>query len=75
MKNFTTLSNNAAQRARGFGTTSHLLLVAVMLISATGLSGCLVAGYSSSGGAFIWPGGLGVVVVILLVLFLLRRRR
>ena len=39
-----------------------------------GCTGCLVAGYSSSGGAFIWPGGLGLVVVILIVVLLLRRR-
>ncbi len=41
---------------------------------ALGCTGCLVAGYSSGGGGFIWPGGLGLVVMILLVLFLLRRR-
>ena len=38
------------------------------------LVGCVVAGVSSSGGAFIWPGGMGLLV-ILLVLFLLLRRR
>ncbi len=38
------------------------------------LSGCLVAGVSSSGGGFIWPGGLGLVVIVLVVLFLMRRR-
>ncbi len=49
-------------------------IVAVGFLSLPLLSGCLVAGVSSSGGAFIWPGGLGLVVVILLVIFLLRRR-
>ena len=43
--------------------------------SLTLLSGCLVAGVSSSGGAFVWPGGLGLIVVVLLVVFLLLRRR
>ena len=38
------------------------------------LAGCVVAGVTSSGGAFIWPGGMGLLV-ILLVLFLLLRRR
>lgn len=45
------------------------------LVAAMGCSGCLVAGYSSSGGGFIWPGGLGLLVVILVVVFLLRRGR
>jgi len=40
----------------------------------TTLTGCLVAGVSSTGGAFIWPGGLGFVLMILVVIFLLRRR-
>ncbi len=52
-----------------------ILLLAAALLATSGLTGCLVAGYSSNGGAFIWPGGLGLVVVILVVLFLLRRRR
>jgi len=51
------------------------LLVVVSLLGAVGLCGCLVAGYSSSGGAFIWPGGLGLFVMILLIVLLLRRRR
>ena len=52
-----------------------VLLLASVLAATTGLTGCLVAGYSSNGGAFIWPGGLGLVVGILVVLFLLGRRR
>jgi hypothetical protein len=39
-----------------------------------GLSGCLVAGYSSGGGWFVWPGSLGLIVIVLLIVFLLRRR-
>lgn len=38
------------------------------------LSGCIVAGVSSSGGGFIWPGGLGLVVIVLVVLWMMRRR-
>ena len=41
----------------------------------TSLSGCLVAGYSSSGGGFIWPGGLGLIVILLLLFFFFRGRR
>ena len=53
----------------------YVLLALTAVAATTGLTGCLVAGYSSNGGAFIWPGGLGLFVVILLVFFLLRRRR
>ena len=52
-----------------------ILFLATAIACSLGLTGCLVAGYSSNGGAFVWPGGLGLVVVILVVLFLLRRRR
>jgi hypothetical protein len=39
------------------------------------LSGCLIAGYSSSGAGFIWPGGLGLLVVLGLLLWLVLRQR
>ena len=39
-----------------------------------GLSGCLVAGYSSGGGWFVWPGSLGLLVLVLLIVFLIKRR-
>ncbi len=39
------------------------------------LCGCLVAGYSTGGGWFVWPGSFGILLVVLLVLFLLRRKR
>lgn len=51
-----------------------LLLVSGFTLPLT-LSGCLVAGYSSRGGGFIWPGGLGLVVLVLLLIFFLRGRR
>jgi hypothetical protein len=31
-------------------------------------------GYSSSGGWFLWPGGLGLVLLVLFLLFFLRGR-
>ncbi len=39
------------------------------------LSGCLMAGWSSGGGSFIWPGGLGLLVMLGLLLWLLLRQR
>ena len=55
-------------------TIEQALLAAAASFTSVSLSGCLVAGVSSSGGAFIWPGGLGLVVILLVVFFLLRRR-
>jgi hypothetical protein len=52
----------------------NLLVASAGLAAATLLSGCLVVGWSSAGGGFIWPGGLGLVVMIVLVLFFLRKR-
>jgi hypothetical protein len=43
-------------------------------VATLGLSGCLVAGYSSGGGWFVWPGSLGLLVIVLIVVFLMRRR-
>lgn len=60
---------------RAFRNTSATL---IGLLACMGLSGCMVAGFSSggSGGAgFIWPGGLGLVFVLLAVLWFLLRRR
>jgi hypothetical protein len=50
-------------------------VAAATLLAASGLCGCLVAGVSSGGGWFIWPGGLGFLLMILVVFLLLRRRR
>ncbi len=55
--------------ARRFGMAA---MAALCLLTQTG---CLViAGYSSRGGWFLWPGGLGGLLLILLVLFVLLRR-
>ena len=45
------------------------------LVPCSLLSGCLIAGWSSGGGSFIWPGGLGLIVVLGLLLWLLLRQR
>jgi hypothetical protein len=51
-----------------------LLIVLGALVMTMGLSGCVVVGWSSAGGGFIWPGGLGLVLMVLLVVWLVRRR-
>jgi hypothetical protein len=45
-------------------------MIAVGLILAVTLSGCVVVGTSSRGDWFIWPGGFGLLFVILIFLFL-----
>jgi len=60
-------------RSKAVRLTKPCLLV-VAFIATLGLSGCLVAGYSSRGGGFIWPGGIGLLLVALLIFFVLRRR-
>ncbi len=62
-------------RVERMGRLRSVLLAMVGVVFTGGLSGCLVAGYSSRGGAFVWPGGLGLVVMLVLLYFLLRGRR
>ncbi len=50
------------------------LAVLCLGLVATMLSGCLVVGYSSNGGWFLWPGGFSVLVLVLLIVMLRRRR-
>lgn len=50
-----------------------LTIVGALLVLSQ--SSCVGVGYSSGGGWFIWPGGLGLVVLIIVVIFLVRRRR
>ncbi len=39
------------------------------------LTGCIAVGYTSGGGWFVWPGGLGLLLLLIaIVLFVLRRR-
>jgi hypothetical protein len=47
----------------------------VLLTLALSLTSCVSVGYSSRGGWFVWPGGLGLLLVIIVVVLLLRRRR
>jgi hypothetical protein len=54
-------------------STVSLAKLAVLLLSCTTLTGCLVAGVSSSGHFFIFP-SIGVIVLIIIVLLVMRRR-
>ena len=36
---------------------------------------CVVGGYSSDGGFFLWPGSILVTIVLVLLFLFLRRRR
>ncbi len=51
----------------------RIVLLAITL--AMTQNACIAVGYSSRGGWFLWPGGLGLIVVVLLLIFLLRRGR
>ena len=52
---------------------STLTLLVMLLLSSTALTGCLVAGVSSSGHFFIFP-SIGVIVLIIIIFLVLRRR-
>jgi hypothetical protein len=54
--------------------STKLATLCAASVATLGLSGCLVAGYSSGGGWFVWPGSLGLLVIVLVVVFLMRRR-
>ena len=48
-----------------------LLLLPLMLTQPS----CVVAGYSSRGGLFFWPGGIGLLLVALILFLVFRSRR
>lgn len=51
-----------------------ILLALVSLACCSGATGCLVAGYSSGSGFWMWPGSI-VITLILILFFFLRRGR
>ena len=59
-------------------TRSRMLRCMSLLLGGFGaanlLSGCVMVGYSSRGGFFVWPGGLGLLLLLLLLWLLLRPR-
>lgn len=46
---------------------------AVGLVVCSALSGCLVAGYTSGAGWWVWPGSLVATLILVLLFFLSRR--
>lgn len=54
-------------------TSAGTILIG-MLAACGWLTGCIAVGYSSRGGWFMWPGGLGLLLIVLLVALVLRRR-
>jgi hypothetical protein len=48
--------------------------IAILLAATLPLTGCLVAGYSSGSGFFIWPGSI-LLTLIAIIFFVLMRRR
>ena len=47
--------------------------VAVWLVCCFAMVGCLVAGYSSGGGFWVWPGSIVVTVALILLWYFTRR--
>jgi hypothetical protein len=52
---------------------SRITVTAIAL--ALSQTACVVGGYSSDGGFFLWPGSLVLTVVLVLLFLFLRRRR
>ena len=59
------------RRSRSLGAGVRL---AACLALCSMLSGCLVAGYSSGSGVWVWPGSI-VITIVLILFYLLTRRR
>jgi hypothetical protein len=47
--------------------------VAVWLVCSFALVGCLVAGYSSGGGLWIWPGSIVITLALIALWYFTRR--
>jgi hypothetical protein len=57
-------------------TASNIRIAAMLAMSLAGgctLTGCLVAGYSSGGGFWVWPGSIVITLVLLALWFFTRR--
>lgn len=50
-------------------------LSVLTLTLALSQSACVVGGYSSDGGFFLWPGSIVVTILLVLLFLYLRRRR
>ena len=60
-----------AERGRTFMRRTTVLAPALALSQ----TACVVGGYSSDGGFFLWPGSILVTIVLVLLFIFLRRRR
>jgi hypothetical protein len=45
------------------------------LLLALSQTACVVGGYSSEGGFYLWPGSIVITVVLVLLFLFMRRRR
>lgn len=55
-------------------TAAAILRCSLALSFVAGLSGCLVAGYTSQSGFWVWPGSIVITLVLILLYFLTRHR-
>lgn len=53
----------------------RLLLPGALLMTMLTQSACIVIGYTSRGGWFIWPSGLGLIALLILFYLLFGHRR
>jgi len=49
------------------------LVLSLGLVCCCGLAGCLVAGYSSGSGFWVWPGSIVITLALILLWYLTRR--
>jgi 4-hydroxybenzoate polyprenyltransferase len=63
--------SGATSTASVIGTS---VLLALFSCGTLSLTGCVIAGVSSGGGSFIWPGSIELLVLIMIAVFVLRRR-
>jgi uncharacterized membrane protein (DUF485 family) len=51
----------------------RILQLAAILAFTSTLTGCLVAGYSTGSGWYVWPGSIVITAILALIYFLTRR--
>lgn len=68
-------ADESAARALMMSNMKYILAFTLFLALSLSASSCVAVGYSSGGGWFVWPGGLGLLLVIIVIFLLVRRRR
>jgi len=61
------------QLAMGMQSMRIAVRLSLGLACCCGLAGCLVAGYSSGGGFWVWPGSIVITLALILLWYLTRR--